>query len=170
VIAHIVGPGRLPWYAAWLASLAMFGGVLLALVWWRLRTRRRVGLGLMAAGLLANAVVLALQPSVPIAPGYGITLAGARQTTSPVLLRVCATAGATAPALPGNGRLLLVLVDGRQVAELHSDTVALPMSTGRHRVSAQLLTSDHRAFAPAVTTAATVTVTGSGALPATPSC
>jgi hypothetical protein len=171
VLAHIVGGGPVPAYAAWLAALTMFAGVVVVAVWWRVRLRRRIGGALAAVGLLANVGIAVAQPSVPIPPGYGIRLAAAAETTTPVLVRVCGLgSGATAPPVPGSGRLLLVFADGRQVAELRSDTVAVQLATGRHRLTAQLITSDHRAFVPAVTADATVTVTGSGAIPAPASC
>lgn len=171
MVAHIVAPGGMPWFASWLASLAMFGGVLAAAVWWRHRVRRRAGLGVMSAGLLATVAVLAQQPSVPIAPGYGITVVAAPAATSPMLVRVCGVGvGATPHTIPGSGRLLRVLVDGRQAAELRTDTVALVMGTGRHHISAELITADHRAFAPPVTADRMVTVSGTGPIPAAPAC
>jgi len=171
VLAHIVGGGNVPAYAPWLASLAMFAGVVVVAVWWRVLPRRRFGYALAAAGLLASAVMAVAQPSVPIAPGYGIQVVDAGATTSPVLVHVCgAGSGATAPPVPGNGRLLLVFVDGRQVAELRSDIVAVPLASGRHRITAQLITADHRAFVPPVTSDATVIVTGPGAIPVASRC
>lgn len=170
MIAHIVAPG-FPWFASWLASVAMFAGVVVALVWWRLRTRRRIGIALAAAGVVGNAVLLGLQPSVPVSPGYGISVAAAEQAASPVPVRVCGVAtDSSAAAVPGADRLLLLLVDGRQVAEVRSDVVAVPMSTGRHRITAELITADHRAFVPPVTAEAMVTVSGPGALSVAPPC
>lgn len=171
MLAHIVGGGNVPAFAAWLASLTMFAGVVVVAVWWRVRLRRWIGYALTAAGFLANVGMAVAQPSVPLPPGYGIHLADAGETTSPVLVHVCGVgSGATPAPVPGSGRLLLVFVDGRQVAELRSDTVAVPLAIGRHRITAQLITTDHRAFVPPVSSDATVTVTGPGAIPAASTC
>ena len=61
-------------------------------------------------------------------------------------------------------------VDGRQVAEVRSSTVVVPMSTGAHHVVAELITADHRAFVPPITADTTLTVTGAGPIGPTPPC
>lgn len=171
VLAHVVAPGGPPLVASWLASLVLFGAAFGTVVWWRQRRRRTVLLGISALGLLASAALLVLQPSAPLRPGFDIMLVGARPASSPVVLRVCGVGAVVSPAaVPGQGRLLLLSVDGHQVAEVRSSTVAVPMSAGTHHVVAQLITSGHRAFTPPITTAATVIVSGPGPLPATPHC
>ena len=170
-LAHVVAPPGTPLWAEWLAALALFGGALGAVVWWRDRPRRNACAAAGGAGLVATAALLVTQPSLPLRPAYGIALHDAPAATTPVLLQVCPAAldgaGTTAsplPALPGPGRLLLISVDGRQVAEVRSSPVVVAMGEGRHHVVAELLTADHRAFAPPVIAAATVVVTGSGPL------
>ena len=171
MLAHILGPGGAPSWAEWLAALALFGGALGAAIWWRQPTRRHGLLAVSGAGLVATAALLVTQPSLPLSPGYGIQLADARQATSPVVLQVCGARDTASPApIPGQGRLLLITVDGRQVAETRTSTVTVQMATGTHEVVAQLITSDHRAFVPPVTTTATLTVTGPGPIAATPGC
>jgi hypothetical protein len=167
VLAHIVAPSDIPVWATWLASLAMFGGALGAVVWWRERPRRIACTALGGAGLAASAALLLLQPSVVQGPGYGIRLVSAQPSTSPVLLRICGGGGAP---VPGPGRLVLVSVDGRQAAEVRTDTVVLPIAHGTHTVAAELLTSNHRAFTPPVTARTTVNVNAAGPLPTPPAC
>jgi hypothetical protein len=173
VLAHVVSPGGPPLYASWLASLALFGGAFAAFVWWREPSRRAAFVSVGGVGLVASGALLVVQPSAPLRPGYGIQLAGPRQgaATSPVVLRVCAVDAVVSPApVPGPGRLLLVSVDGRQVAEVRASTVTVSMSAGEHRVAAQLITSDHRAFVPPITASTTVTVGGPGPIQTPPTC
>jgi hypothetical protein len=171
IVAHIVTPGGPPLFASWLASLALFGGALGALVWSRPSRRRPALLAISGAGLVASAVLLVVQPSVPLRPGYDIRLIDAPQPSSPVMLRVCGVdAVISAAPVPGPGRLLLVSVDGHQAAEVRANTVTLPMRTGEHRVVAELITSDHRAFVPPITASTTVTVTRPGPIQAAPTC
>ena len=171
IVAHIVTPGGPPLYASWLASLALFGGALGSLVWWRQVRRRSVLVAISGAGLIATAVLLVVQPSAPVRPGYGIALVGARAATSPVVVRACGIDAVVSSApVPGPDRLLLISVDGRQRAEIHGGTVALPLPAGDHRVVAELITADHRAFVPPITASMDVTVTGPGPLPAASTC
>lgn len=169
--AHVLAPSGAPLVASWLAALALFGGALGVVAWWQRRRWRAVCTTVAGAGLVASAALLVAQPSAPLRPGYGIALVDARLATSPVVLRVCGVfAATTTPPVPGPGRLLLVTVDGRQAAEVRSSTVVLSLPAGSHHLTAQLLTSDHRAFVPPVTTDLTVTVTGPGPLSPEPQC
>jgi len=173
LLAHVVAPGGPPLYASWLASLALFGGAFAAFVWWREPSRRAPSVAVSGVGLVASAALLVVQPSAPLRPGYDIQLADARQgaATSPVVLRVCGVDAVVSSApVPGPGRLLLVSVDGRQVAEARASTVTVPMSAGAHQVAAQLITSDHRAFVPPITASTTVTVSGPGPIQPPPAC
>jgi hypothetical protein len=167
VIAHILAPGNVPGVVPWITAIALYGGLLGIVMSWRSHRRRAIFAALAVAGLVSTAVVYITQPSLPPQPGYGITLDGldGRTTSSPVAVRVCATA-----PVPGPGRLLLVRVDGAQAAETRDSTVVLLMSTGRHRIDAELITADHRAFQPPVAATAMVVVSGSGPLTAAPPC
>lgn len=165
VVAHVVAPSDIPAWSSWLASLAMFGGALGAVVWWRDRRRRVLCTMLGGIGLAASAMLLLLQPSVVQPPADGIRLVSPQPATTPVVLRICGGG-----PVPGQGRLVLVSVDGRQVAELRSDTVVVPIPAGMHTVLAQLLTSGHRAFTPPVTAQTTISVSGPGPLPSPPGC
>jgi hypothetical protein len=167
MIAHILAPGNVPDVVPWITAIALYGGLLGVVLSWRHRRRRAGFAALAAMGMVSTALVYITQPSLPPQPGYAITIRGldGRTTSSPVAVRVCAAA-----PVPGPGQLLLVRVDGAQAAETRDSTVVLLMSTGRHRIDAELITADHRAFQPPLTATATVVVSGSGPLTAPPPC
>jgi hypothetical protein len=86
--------------------------------------------------------------------------------TSPLTVRVCAS-GST---VPGSGRLLSVSIDGHQVAEVNADAAVMTAAAGEHTLRVELVTSNHREYAPPVLTDETVSVTGAGALTTPPAC
>jgi len=171
IVAHVVAPGGAPLYATWLAAAALFGGGVGAVVLWRQPPRRGLMLTISAAGFAATATLLIAPQPAPLRPGYSIRLVKPGATTSPVVLRVCEVNAVVSPApVPGAGRLVLVSVDGHQVAEVRSNTVAVPMPAGAHHVVAELITADHRAFVPPITADMTLTVTGPGPIGPAPTC
>ncbi len=165
-VAHILGGG--PVWPLWLTGALLFGGAVAAMAV-PLRARR-VCLAVAGLGLVSTCVVYALLPSAPSAPrGLSVQIAApstATAITSPVLVKVCGGAS----AIPGTGRLLSISVDGRQVAEVSADTAVVSMSAGSHTLRAELVTSQHREYAPPVLTDVTVTVTGIGPLGTAPDC
>jgi hypothetical protein len=165
-VAHVLGGG--PVWPLWMTGALLFGGAVAAMaVPLRLR---RVCLAVAGVGLLSTCVVYALLPSAPSAPrGLSVQIAAPPTTTaitSPVLVKVC---GSTS-AIPGPGRLLSISVDGRQVAEVGADTAVVSMSAGTHTLGAELVTSQHRAYAPPLLTVVTVTVSGIGPIGTAPDC
>ena len=166
MVAHIVGGGAA--WPLWVTGTLMFGGGLGAMA--VPGHRRRVCLAIAGVGLAATVAVYVALPAAPAAPaGLSLRLAAPADgatVTSPLVVRVCAS-GST---VTGNGRLLSVSVDGHQVAEVSADSAAVNASTGQHLLRVELVTRDHRAYAPPVLTDATVTVTGTGSLTPPPGC
>jgi hypothetical protein len=166
VVAHIVG-GAAAW-PLWLTGTALFGGAVAAMavpVRWR-----RACIAAAGVGFVATAGVYVLLPTSPPAPA-GLSLriaapADGATVTSPLTVRVCAPG----MSLPGPGRLLSVSVDGRQVAEVAADSAAVNTTTGQHTLRAELVTTDHRAYAPPVLTDTIVTVSGPGSLTTPQGC
>jgi hypothetical protein len=167
VIAHILG-GSSPWQL-WPTCTLLFGGAVAAM-FVRRPMLYRACLVSAGVGLVTTIAVYVLIPAAPAAPsGLSLSIAapldGAR-VTSPVVVRACAGAD----AVPGTGRLLSVSVDGRQVAEVPTGTAAINVSTGKHTLRVELVTSAHRAYAPPVLTDETITVSGVGPLSQPPDC
>ena len=159
LVAHVVTGG--PEGLLWPTSIAMFGGLVAAVAW---PQRRTAAAAVGAAGLVATVLIYATWPSAPLAPaGVDLGLASpapGSSVTSPVPVTVCTAQG---PA-PGPGRLLSVSVDGAQVVESRQSTVSLTLAPGAHQLQVQLLTADHRAFAPPIVADASVLVTGTAPL------
>lgn len=166
VVAHIVGGGAV--WPRWVTSAALFGGAVAAAP--ASGAVRRAWLTAAGAGLAATVVADALLPAAPSAP-VGVSLriaapAAGTTVTSPVAVRVC-DRGA---AVPGAGRLLSISLDGRQIAEVGSDSAVVNAAAGSHTLRAEVVTSDHREYAPPVLTDELVTVSGPGTLGAVPEC
>lgn len=165
MLAHVVAGG--PEGLLWPTSIAMFGGLVVAFGWPRWRTPAAV---IGAVGLAATVAIYATWPTAPLAPaGLSLRIASftdGASVTSPLTVTACTTQG---PA-PGPGRILSVAVDGSQVVEARSSSVSITVPSGSHAVSVQLLTIDHRAFAPPVEAQATVDVTGTAPLAAASGC
>jgi hypothetical protein len=164
-LAHIVGGG--PAWPLWLTGSLLFGGAVAAMAVPRMR---RACYAVAGVGLVATVVVYVTLPSAPAAP-RGVSLrigspAAGATVSSPVVLRVCATGS----SVPGAGRLLSISVDGRQVAEVNDDGVAVMVASGEHTLRAELVTSTHREYAPPVLTDETITVSGVGVASAPPEC
>ena len=159
VIAHVVGGG--PAWPLWITASLMFGGGLAAAAG-RARSRR-TALAAAAVGLVGTVVYLLL-PSAPTAPaGIALRISSPPEgatVTSPVLVEACSAAA----TLPGTGRLLSISVDGRQVAEVSSSPFVLNVGTGRHTLRAELVTADHREYAPPLLADVAITVSGAGTL------
>lgn len=151
----------------WITGALLFGGAVAAMA--VPRTLRRACLAVATLGLVATVVVYTLLPTAPSAP-QGLSMRIIAPTTapvtSPVLVKVC---GGTSN-LPGAGRLLSISIDGRQVAEVNADTVAVNVSAGTHLLRAELVNSAHLEYAPPVLTDETITVVGIGPLAAAPDC
>jgi hypothetical protein len=167
VIAHIVGVGSV--WPLWLTGTLLFGGAVGAM-FVRRATLHRACLACAIVGLVTTVAVYVLLPAAPAAPpGLSLSIAAPRDgatLTSPVVVRACAGAD----GVPGAGRLLSISVDGRQVAELHTDTTVINISKGEHRVRVELVTSAHQAYAPPVLTDETITVVGIGPVAPPPDC
>ncbi len=164
-LAHIVGGG--PVWPLWITGAVLFGGAVAAMAV-PLRLRRAC-LAATAVGLVATIAVYVALPSAPAAPaGLAIRVAApaaSATVTSPVLVKVCGTSD-----IPGAGRLLSISVDGRQVAEVDADTAAVTIAAGPHMLAVELVTSDHRAYAPPVLTNVQVTVSGVAPPAPAPAC
>jgi hypothetical protein len=160
-LAHIVGM-RPPGLLSWVAAIALFGGLLGVLF---RRGRLRLAFVFLAlaglAGTIDDLYVRGLRPS---RPDLLIQLASpGNRTTNPVVVQICAHTHSGAPETPtANGRYLLVRVDGAQVAEVHTSTLAIPVSRGVHIVSAEITSPDHQEFQPALKIERLVRVTGTG--------
>jgi hypothetical protein len=167
VIAHIVGGGSV--WPLWLTGTLAFGGAVAAM-FVRRPTLHRACVTSALVGLVTTIAVYVLLPGAPAAPsGLSLSIAVPRDgatVTSPVVVRACAGA----VRVPGAGRLLSISVDGRQVAELQTDTAAINISNGEHSLRVELVTSAHQAYAPPVLTDETVTVSGVGPLSPPPDC
>lgn len=166
VVAHIVVGGAV--WPRWVTSAALFGGAVAAAL--ASGAVRRAWLTVAGAGLAATVVVDALLPAAPSAP-VGVSLriaapAAGTTVTSPVAVRVCRQrrrrAGSRPPAehqprrSPGCGSALRQRCRQRR--------------GGSHTLRAEVVTSDHREYAPPVLTDETVTVSGPGTLGAVPEC
>jgi hypothetical protein len=152
----------------WITGTILFGGALATMAsperW------RRACLAVAGIGMVSTVAVYALLPSAPSAPlGLGLRIASpapGRIVTSPVLVTVCG--GTTRP--PGPGQLLSVSVDGRQVAEVRGNTVAVPVTSGHHTLRVELVTGQHMEYAPPVLTDETISVSGIAPPPSAPGC
>ncbi len=56
------------------------------------------------------------------------------------------------------------------MAEVNADTAAVTVAPGTHTLRVELVTTDHRAYAPPVLTDETITVSGLGPLATAASC
>ena len=149
----------------WITGTLLFGGR-----WARMAADpavRRAFLAVAGVGLVATVAVYVLLPSAPSAPlGLSVriaTPAASATVTSPVLVTVCGTSD-----IPGRGRLLSVSIDGRQVAEVDANSAAVTVTAGTHTLRVELVTTDHRAYAPPVLTEETITVAGHRAAASAP--
>lgn len=115
---------------------------------------RWIGGALCLAACTAGLSMLAVYSGVA-APDVRLTLAApaaASEPSSPVEIHVCGATAAGAPVtLPGAGRLLAVLVDGRSIATEPTPLFAVALTPGAHRLQVELVDSAHRAFSPPVT-------------------
>lgn len=160
MLAHIVGGG--PVWPQWVAGSVGLVGLIGALEA-RSQALRRVSAVVAGAGMLAMMGACAALPSAPAAPNLSLRIVQPAPDSivhSPVLVTVCADGA----VVPGAGRLLTVLVDGRQVVEVNADSAAVQISSGQHTLRVELVTSDHREFAPPVLTDENVDVVGIGTL------
>jgi hypothetical protein len=164
-LAHILGGG--PVWPLWITGALLFGGAVATMA--APQALRRACLAVSGVGLAATVVVYVLLPTAPSAPlGLSVRIAApaaSATVTSPVLVKVCGTS-----AIPGAGQLLSISVDGRQVAEVNADTAAVTVAAGTHTLRVELVTTDHRAYAPPVLTDAEITVSGIGPLAHAPGC
>lgn len=153
----------------WLTGALLFGGAVGALFVRRPTLHRALRTSAIV-GLVSTIAVYVLLPAAPAAPsGLSLSIAAPRDgatVTSPVVVRACAGT----IRVPGAGRLLSISVDGRQVAELPTDTAAITLSNGEHSLRVELVTSAHQAYAPPVLTDETVTVSGVGPVSPPPDC
>jgi hypothetical protein len=166
MLAQLLGGG--PVWPLWVTGTLLFGGAVASMA--VPEGMRRACLAVSGVGLVATVVVYVLIPAAPPAPrglslGVAAPIDGAT-VTSPVVVRVCGGAN----SIPGPGRLLSVSVDGRQVAEVDSNTAAVNVGVGQHVVRVELVTSAHREYAPPVLTNETITVSGVGPLSEPPAC
>ena len=164
-LAHIVGGG--PVWPLWITGTLLFGGAVGTFA--SNLAARRAFLAVAGVGLVATVAIYVLLPSAPSAP-FGLSVriatpAASATVTSPVLVSVCGTSD-----IPGVGRLLSVSIDGRQVAEVDANSAAVTATTGTHTLRVELVTSDHRAYAPPVLTEETITVAGLGPLGSAHGC
>lgn len=166
MIAHVVGAAAQ--WPLWITGTLLFGGAVAAMAvplrW------RRACLAVAGVGLVATVATYLVAPAAPPAPG-GVTLrigqpAPGAAVTTPLVVRACAAA----MPVPGAGRLLSVSIDGRQVAEVAADTAIVDIAPGAHRLHVELVTADHRAFAPPLAAEESVVVVGNRAPTATGSC
>jgi hypothetical protein len=166
VIAHVVGGG--PVWTVWITGTLLFGGTVAAMA--APQRLRRLCLGVAGVGLVATVIAYAASPSAPVAPaGVSLTIASpsaGATVGSPVVVRACATG----TQVPGTGRLLSISVDGRQLAEVSGDTAAVNVGDGEHTLRVELVTLDHREYAPPLLTEETVTVAGVRAPAVPPRC
>jgi hypothetical protein len=166
VLAHILGGG--PLWPQWVAGGVGLVGLVGAFEA-RSQALRRISAVLAVAGLLTMVGACAALPSSPSAPNVSLRIvqpAANSVVRTPVLVTVCADGS----SVPGAGRLLTVLVDGRQVIEVDADSAAVPLSIGQHTLRVELVTRDHREFAPPVLTDEVVDVVGAGTLASPVGC
>ena len=152
----------------WITGVLLFGGAVAAMA--TSGRLRRLALAVAGAGLLGTVAVYIALPTAPPAPA-GLSLQVVNPpanatVTSPVVVTVCS---GSAP-IPGAGRLLSLSIDGRQVAEVHAGTAAIDVASGHHTLRAELVSSQHREFAPPVLTEESITVSGVGPLPSAAAC
>lgn len=166
MLAHIVGGG--PTWPLWITSALLFGGLVGATS--RRATLRRPSLAVAAVGLVSTVVVYVTMPAAPSAPrGVSLRIVApppGAVVSVPVVVHVCDGGS----ALPGGGRMLSYSVDGRQLLESRDALTALGLSPGRHRLRVELVTSDHREFAPPVLAQQDFTVSGYTASVTASSC
>jgi hypothetical protein len=166
VIAHVIGGG--PTWVLWITASLLFGGGVAAMA--VPRDRRWPWLTLAAVGLAGTVAAYAVFPAAPAAPlGVSLTIASPTAGATvgdPVVVRACAAGF----PVPGAGRLLSISIDGRQVGEARTDVAAVTVADGQHTLRVELLTLDHREFAPPVLTEETVTVSGVTAPAVPPRC
>jgi uncharacterized protein YcgI (DUF1989 family) len=153
----------------WITGALLFGGAVATLA--VPPALRRACLAVSGVGLVATVAVYTLLPSAPSAPrGLSVSIAApaaGATVSSPVVVKVCGGSGSN---IPGTGRLLSVSIDGRQVAEVNADTAAVTVAAGAHTLRVELVTSDHRAYAPPVSTDQEITVAGVGPPAEAPRC
>ncbi|MDQ2961429.1 MAG: hypothetical protein M3R48_10340 [Candidatus Dormibacteraeota bacterium] len=166
MIAHVIGGG--PVWVVWITAALLFGGGVAAMA--VPRERRWPYLAMAAVGLVGTVAAYALFPAAPQAPvGLSLTIASpvdGATVGNPVVVRACAAGF----AVPGTGRLLSISIDGRQVGETRTDVAAVTVAEGRHTLRVELLTLDHREFAPTLLTDETLTVSGVTAPAVPPRC
>jgi len=171
-LAHVVTGAADPAWLSWITAIAMGVGVLGAVAV-RRRAVRPAFVGLAALGLAGRIGLGSVLTAAPVAP-YALTIVVAGDgggVTSPMAVRLCGrTTGGGTAQVPGPGRLIDIAVDGSSRRTLSADHVALLLPDGGHRVKAELVTADHRAFQPRVVAQLSVDVQGTGVTPAVPGC
>jgi hypothetical protein len=167
---HVIAPSAVPAWAPWLAAAVMYAAALGLAV---SRRGRWMLVGAAALGLGGTAATLVLTPAVPASPGYAITLAvpSVQPLTSPVVVTVCGRrADGSAAAVPGDGDLLTVLLDGRQVLETRRSRLGVEAGPGDHELRVEVLAPGHRQFRPPLDARLRVLVQGTGPLPPAAPC
>lgn len=167
--AHVVGTTAIPAAVDWLAAAVMVAGTV-GTIACRGRELRSAALVAAVLGATTTVTLWIVAGSAPASPGYRLSVAAPVRdaaVTSPVTLRLCGTdtAGRRA-AVPGGDRLVSVSVDGAQTVERPAATMALTLSPGQHRLHIEVLSVDHRQFAPPLAADVSISVTGTGALAA----
>ena len=174
MLAHIVVPwATLPLLGAWAAVvLGVLAGLVLLIADLH---HRRLGAVVLLVFAAASAAVGAITPWPPGAAPYRVSVvspSAGEQVTSPLAITVCGrNPDGSAAAVPGADRVVSVSVDGRQVLSAASDSLAVFLRPGSHRVRVEVLTARHVRFSPPdfVDVAVTVSSATPGS-PATPRC
>jgi len=168
LFAHVVGM-RPPDLFSWIAAIALFGGL-----WGVLYFSQPLRLAcvlLALAGLGATIDDWIVRAQRPAAPRIVVRLiAPPGRTTSPMVVRLCATLPSGRPTSPtADNRYMLIRLDGVQVAEIHQSTIMLSATPGRHQLFVEVNNSYHQEFQPRIAFQRTVTVTHKG-FPHVPAC
>jgi hypothetical protein len=154
-IGHIAAGSTVPTWAAWL--LAATGGIAVVLLlcaprWWRV-------VGLCAAlGVVAVTIATSRAGGNPSAgpaqvAGISVTVEPQAGAADGVVVSVCVP-GPRRVHSDGRFDILLVTVDGSQVAEGSTTTFSIRLAAGRHHLVVELIDPDHRTYNPRLTAAA----------------
>lgn len=170
LIAHLLPSNIIPNAVQWAAvGLMVAGGV-------GILRRRRHALDILswttfAVGALACLGMVGVAMLSLPQPGYTISLALAKNLTSPVPITVCAQRpGGSAATTPDSTNLLTVLIDGVQVAVESTSTFSVMAAPGPHTLRVELITRDHRELSPVVAVETPIRVTGAGPSAGLKSC
>lgn len=169
-LGHVLSSSVVPLPLQWTAIGVTTAGAIGVL---RRRTAVRdlIAWTLFSIGASVCVVMVGIAMVQPPPPLYTLTLGVKHMTTSPVQVTACARKldGSAATVLTGSN-VLGVIVDGNQVASQQVTQFPIAMSPGDHTLRVELLTRDHREFAPPVFVDTSLTVTGVGTLGSWAAC